>query len=693
MENLPLRFEANLGQWNPAVRYAAHAPQFSLLFTAAGPSLDFGGKRRVDMALDHSNRAPEIEALGRLAGQTNYFVGSRERWRTGVPLYSRVRYRGVYPGIDVDYYGSDGHLEYDFLLEPGADPGLIRLRFQGAQRSIVTPQGDLLVECAGGQLVQKRPFIYQQDPRGGRRQIQGRYVPLPDGAVGLRLDRYDRSRALVIDPLLVYASYFGGTAQDQISSIIEDSQGFLYAVGWTDTSDLAATEDGYSQANAATGAADLFIMVLDTSAAGNFSVQYLSYLGGAGDDTPSDMVMDANGDLFIAGGTTSSNFPMVGTSILTTPPSTTSNVFAVEFNPFLAGSDSLIYSTYFGGSGDNSASGIAIDQIGQMYIIGSTTSTDLPVSDGAYAGVLSGTQDAFLCVIDPSSTSPAYSTYLGGSGVDTGESIAVDVNGFLYFAVSTDSTDFPLSIAPYRNTLTGVENIVVGIVDPTQSGPNSLVYDTYFGGSDLDEVRKLAFDAHGRLLLTGFTLSPDFPITQDAVQNKLAGNGDVFVSIVDPLHPGAFLVYSTYLGGSQGDVAYDIAGDTTGSIYIAGYTLSPDFPVTSDAPQPLWGGGTDLFVAKLKPGTPGPAGLQFSTYLGGLGLRTATSLTLGVDGTLYVGGYSYLGLPSAGSSANIYGGGVTDGFILALSQVGGQPLATSRTIFRRPRRRAVTLLQ
>ncbi len=693
MEQLPLRFEANLGQWNPAVRYAAHAQQYSLLFTAAGPSLEFGGRRRVDIALDNANRAPEIEALGPVSGRTNYFVGSRERWRTGVPIYSRVRYRAVYPGIDVVYYGSGGHLEYDFLVEPGADPGLIRLRFQGADRAAVTPQGDLLVECAAGRLVQKRPFVYQQDPRAGRRRIQGRYVPLPDGAVGLRLDGYDRSQPLVIDPLLIYSSYFGGAAADQINAAKVTSQGLLYVVGRTLTSDLASSDTAYEAANTASGTSDLFIMVLDTTAAGNFSVQYLSYLGGTGDDTPASMVMDSTGNLYIAGTTNSIDFPMAGASVQTTGSSTTNNVFVAEFNPALTGADALIYSTYLGGSNQNYANGIAIDQVGLIYVIGTTTSTDLPVTDSAYSGVLSGAQDAFLCEIDPSSPSLVYSSYLGGSGTDSGEAIAVSPSGLTYFAITTDSTDFPLSIAPYRTALQGVEDAVIGIVDTTQSGSNSLVYDTYFGGSDLDEVRKLAFDANGRLLLTGFTLSPDFPVTQDAVQKTLAGNGDVFVSVVDPLRPEAFLVYSTYLGGSQGDVGYDVAGDAAGSIYVVGYTLSPDFPVTFDAPQPLWGQGIDIFVAKLKPGVSGTGGLQFSTYLGGLGLRVATCLTLGADGTLYVGGYSNLGLPSGGATpaiaanTNIYAGGYSDGFILALSDVAGQPLGSNRRVVRRMPRR------
>jgi hypothetical protein len=223
-----------------------------------------------------------------------------------------------------------------------------------------------------------------------------------------------------------------------------------------------------------------------------------------------------------------------------------------------------------------------------------------------------------------------------------------------------------------------MENIVLGVINTTQFGPNSLLYDTYFGGSDLDEVRKISFDASGRVLLTGYTFSTNFPVTADAVQKTNGGNGDIFVSVVDPAHPQAFLAYSSYLGGSQGEVAYDVAGDAAGSIYLTGYTLSWDFPVTSDAPQPKWGGGIDVFVAKLMPGIAGRQGLQFSTYLGGIGRNWANSFVLGNGGTLYVGGYATPGFPASGVNANQYGGGASDGFVAALSQLAGQPVGTNR---------------
>jgi hypothetical protein len=202
----------------------------------------------------------------------------------------------------------------------------------------------------------------------------------------------------------------------------------------------------------------------------------------------------------------------------------------------------------------------------------------------------------------------------------------------------------------------------------TQVGTASLVYATYFGGSDIQEVRGIAFDAAGNLMVTGYTLATDFPVTPDAIQPKAGGNGDAFVSVVNPMAYPNFLVYSTYLGGSQGDVGYGVAGDSAGNIYVTGYTLSPDFPTTPDGFEPNWGGGIDLFLTKLKPGIAGPAGVQSSTYIGERGVYSPTALTLGRDGTIYVVGYGGLGLPSTSDALQGFGGGLSDGFIIALTK-------------------------
>jgi len=665
----PLRFEANQGQWDPAVLYAVRSGGYDLMFTKRGPALTVAGSHRVDISLPNSNPDATIEALGKLPTRTDYFLGARDQWHTNIANYSRIRYDAVYPGVDVVYYGRQNQLEFDFVLQPGADPRAIRLRFQGARHLSITPEGDLAFDFGNGRMLQKKPLIYQEDPlTAARREIPGRYVKLAGNVVALRLDGYDRKRPLVIDPTLVYCSYMGGAGTDKITAVQVDSQGHLYVAGSTTTSDLLATNDAYSTTNPSqTG---IFVAILDSTPSSGFPVLYLTYIGGGGADIPLAMVVDSEENVYLTGTTTSTNFPVTVNAVQTTGAGSVVAAFALELNPFgLSGGVSLVYSTFLGGTtGDSSGNGIAVDRKGLIYVIGSTKATDFPLSDSAYQSVTWGPQDAFLCQIDPNAGVLNYSTYLGGELADQGLFIAVGANGLVYFAVTTESTEFPMAGYAYNYNLTAPFGIVIGVMDMTQSGANSLVYSTYFGGSDIQEVRGMAFDAAGNLLVTGYTLATDFPVTPDAVQPKPGGNGDAFVSVLNPLGFPNFLVYSTYLGGSQGEVAYGIAGDKAGYIYVTGYTLSPNFPTTGDAIEPNWGGGIDLFVTKLKPGIPGPAGLQSSTYIGQRGVYSPSSLVLGRDGSIYVVGAGGLGLPSSSDALQGYGGGVSDGFIIVLGK-------------------------
>ena len=670
LARLPLRFEANRGQWDPAVRYAARADGHALLLTAAGPVVAFPGSQRVAIRLLDSNPAAPIEALDPLPSHTDYFLGSRDRWHTGVPNYSRVRYGAVYPGIDVVYYGNPSRLEYDFVLQPGADPGAIRLKFRGAGHLRITAEGDLAFESAGTSMLQEKPVVYQQDgPTAARRQVQGRYVLMARDVVGIRLEQYDRTEKLVIDPTLVYSTFMGGSGRDQIRAARLDSAGRLYVAGSTETNDLLATTNTYQAA--ITGLTDIFIAVIDTTPGKGFPILYFSYAGGTGNDIPLAMALDSSGNIYLTGTTNSTDFPTAGSAIQTAGAgSNLVSGFVLELNPGLSsGTSSLVYSSYLGGTtGNQSANGIALDASGNIYVIGSTKATDFPVSSSAYQSTLNGLQDAFLCKIAPTSSTLAYSTYLGGELEDDGRGIAVASNGRVYFAVNTNSAQFPLAGVAYQSSLAGNYDIAIGAMDMTQSGSGSLLYATYFGGSDNDLARKLSLDASGNLLLTGYTLSSDFPVTQDALQPLYGGNSDAFVLVVNPANP-AFLLYSSYLGGADGEVGFDIAADTAGFLYITGYTVSADFPTTVNAPQPLWGRGIDIFVTKLQRGRAGLSGLQWSTYAGGKGSNSGLALVVGPDGTVYVAGYAGSQFQaSSNATQGAFDGGFSDGLILVISQ-------------------------
>jgi hypothetical protein len=455
----------------------------------------------------------------------------------------------------------------------------------------------------------------------------------------------------------------GSSGADRVTAMKMGPKGQLYITGSTNTGEMPYVDGAYN--NFSAGLTDVFLAIVDTTANGNFALKYFSYLGGSNVDTPLSLDVDSKGVAYLGGSTTSVNFPMAGNSFQTTGSATVTDGFVAVIDPSLYGGDSLVYSTYMGGTdGNNAINGIALDSAGHIYIIGTTKSTDFPLTTSGYAQVLYGSQDAFLAEIDRNSTSLVYSTYLGGELTDEGRAIAVGTNGKVYFAASTTSTQFPMEGPGYRQTLQGGVDVVVGMMDMTKFGTPSLVYSTYLGGSDADEIRKISLDSKNNVIVTGYTLSNDFPVTSDAVQRNAVGNTDVFVSVVNPNDPARFLVYSTYFGGTQGEVAYDVKSDSAGNIYFTGYTLSPDL-FTVGAPQPGWGGGIDVFVAGIKPGTPGRAGLLYCTYLGATGTYVGNAMEVGADGSIYVGGYGNIGLPSS-SNGSGFAGGITDGFVTVM---------------------------
>jgi hypothetical protein len=682
LARLPLRFEANRGQMGPAVRYSAHAAGYNLFLTEHGPSLAIptgqpaapAGKgkaaqhfRRVDISLLNANRSPKIEPLDRFQARTDFFLGNRANWRADVPSYGRVRYRSVYPGVDVIYYGNQNQLEYDFVLDPGADPNAIRMKFSGDGHLSLSPEGDLVLESGDARIVQKKPVIYQDDPKtSARRLVDGHYTLLGRNIVGLRLEQYDRTRTLVVDPTLTYVSYLGGGGLEQVNAVKLAPNGLLYLAMQVDEAALPA--DGYD--SDITGLTDVWVGVLDTSAQGNFGFIYGTYLGGTNLNIALGIDVDANGVIYLTGSTTSTDFPVTANAFQPTGAGATIDAFVVMLDPSQSGTASLVYSSFLGGlTGDDIGNGIAVDSNGLVYIIGTTKSSDFPVTANAYAGVIFGDQDAFITQVDPIGGTVLYSTYMGGEDLDYGKAILVGPSGLVYFAASTLSQQFPMAGYSYSGSSFGFQDVIIGVMDLTQSGTPSLVYSTYLGGSGNDDVNAMAFDPNGNILVTGYTLSPDFPVTPDAMQPVNRGNADAFVSVVNPNAPFiAGLVYSTFLGGSHTEVGYGVGADSAGNIYVTGYTLSPDFPI-ANAIESGYPFGIDIFLTEFRPGVAGPAAIRYSTFLGLSSLYVPTALAVGADGTAYIVGYAQVGLTSTYNALQAGGfTGGTNGFLIAVGQ-------------------------
>jgi len=690
LTRLPLSFEANQGQFDSAVRYVARAGTYNLLITASGPELTIPHSAPVRLWFVNANPRPVIEPVDRLGGRTDYYIG-RQNWHAGVPSYARVRYRAVYPGVDLIYYGNHSLLEYDLMVAPGADPSSIAMRFEGPAHVTLSAGGDLSVEAGGEKFIEHAPYIYQEGKNGTRHEISGGYVLMADGTVRLRLGRYDHSKPLVIDPTLEYCTYLGGPGLDQVNAAklvpgplslpftptpicqVPAGQpcGLLYIIGQTDSGSIPYINGAYN--NDYNSLTDMFLQIIDTSQPGNPQWVYSSYIGGSGDDIPLGLDVDSSGIFYVAGSTTSTDFPLAGSSYQSTGGAPYQSCIVLQLDPAVYGGNSLLYASYFSGTtGADAATGIAVDANQNMYIVGTARSSDLPVSLSAFQSALWGPSDVFIAEMNPNTGALLYSSYVGGEDEDFASNILLGPNNLVYFTASTFSTEYAMAGYQYSASPFGGEDAILGVMDLTQSGPSSLVYSTYFGGADNDAVTGLAFDPEGNAIITGYTISPNLPVTPDAVQSTYGGDTDAWVAVINPNVPfTGGLLYCTYLGGSAGDAGNWVTSDVAGNIYVAGYTLSSNFPVTGNATQGTWPGGIDLFVTELRRGTGGSGGLVFSTYVGGQSTYMPTGLAVGADGTIFAAGYGGIGLPTSSASVQGgYAGGVSDGFVLV---IGGLP--------------------
>jgi hypothetical protein len=548
-----------------------------------------------------------------VTGMTNYFVGTDpNRWRTGVAGFSAVRYREVYAGIDLLFRGKSGRLEYDFVVQPGADPRQIELVFDGAQVSLLA-DGALELTTAAGVLKHLAPVVYQESG-ARRRHVAGGFEHIAPNRVRFRLGAYDRRLPLVIDPVLEYATFLGGSGHDYATRVAVDAAGHAFVVGGTESLDFPTTTGVLAPAYG--GNVDAFVAKLSP---GGDALVYATYLGGLTIDYATGIALDAGGNAYVSGATQSPNFPIVGGVQSTFAGS--HDGFVVKLN---AAGTALIYSSYLGGTFNDYAYDVAVDAAGNAYVAGSTASPDFPIAN-AYQATKAPAPDAFVAKLNPTGGSFVYSTYLGGSSFDDAYAIEVDSSGHAYVTGRTSSANFPLA-AEMQSTNAGDGDVFL-----TKLAPNglTLVYSTYLGGTGNDNAFDLALGASGDLYLGGYTSSSDYP-TVNAFQPSLGGFSNGFVTRV--ASSGASLVYSSYLGGNNNDHVRAIAVDTAGVAYVTGETSSVAYP-TLNAMDTTLGGGVDALVAKID--TDGT--LLYSSYLGGAGSDVGLGIAASTSDIYVVG--------------------------------------------------------
>jgi len=702
-----LVFEPNRGQTDDQVKFLSRGRGFTLFLTSTDAVLalvqpsdslisrlegkNFNGlshssqttafrSTSLRLKLEGANPSPMVIGLDELPSRSNYFIGNDStKWRTNVPNYAKVQYKNVYPGVNLIYYGNQRQLEYDFVVAPGADPKAIALAIVGAEGEHEWPSrppvqidrdGNLVVQTEGGKIHLRKPVVYQPSQQEGRptfvdgsyvlstSRIQDRNSEFAEQEYEVRFEvaAYDHTKPLIIDPVLSYSTYLGGSQDDGGNGIAVDSSGNAYVAGSTLSVDFPTS----SPIQATTGGGyDAFVAKLD--AAGS-SLVYATYLGGAGSDQVLGIATDSSGSVYVTGLTYSSNFPTVNP--VQPAIGGSSDVFVAKLD---AAGSALTYSTYLGGSATEQGTGIAVDSAGNAYVTGWTLSTNFPTASPIQA-TTGGGYDAFVTKLDATGASLVYSTYLGGSGTDEAFAIAVDSTSNAYVTGLTSSNNFPL-VSPLQPAYGGVED---AFVLKMNSSGSALVYSTYLGGTSTDEGRGIALDSSGNAYVTGLTTSNDFP-TANAAPSAYQGGQDAFVAKLDGA--GAALAYSTYLGGTGADQGSSIAVDPSGQAYVTGYTTSTNLPLANPI-QPTYGGNQDAFVSKLS--ATGVA-LVFSTYLGGHAADAGTGIAVDSAANPYVTGFTFSNdFPTASPLQAATGGGY-DAFVAKLAELAAPAVALSAT--------------
>jgi hypothetical protein len=683
-------FEANKGQTDPDVRFIARSSGYTMYLTETGavfslkvPAQSAGvddqtkGSRTtgkaspnlsdsLNMTFAGSNEHPGIEGLGEALTKTNYYIGTKRY--NNLPNYDQVAYKDLYTGIDAVFYGNaNNQLEYDLVVTPNTDPSQIRLQFDGSESISVNDNGELCAKTARAELVQQKPFAYQ-DIDGERREIPSRYVLSDRGTVSFELGDYDRSRVLVIDPALNYLTYIGGTALDSVFEIAADAQGNAYISGDTESLNFHGEPRNNNDGSAA--------YVAKINAQGTAFV-YLTILEGNGDDEGRGIAVDASQNVYVTG-VGSHFFPTTSGAYDTTHGVlNNSDVFVAKLN---AAGD-LVYSTFLGGTDEDEGFDVVVDAGGKAYVTGFTHSNIAFPSKNKYQGcgfvfpTSLDSIDAFLTVLNASGSDITYSTCIGGSVTeDQGFSVALDPSNNAYVTGLAKGGNFPTKNG-FQSQSGGGTDAWVAKFNPAASGEASLVYSTYLGGGGTDQGNGVAVDGNGQAHITGLTGSFNFPL-KNAFRSTNQVN-EAFVTVLNS--SGTALVNSSFLGGQDQETGVNIALGAGGAIYVTGSTLSSNFP-TSLPFQSARAGVRDAFVTKIK----FPTGVITSSFLGGNGNDAGNGIAVKGNFIYAVGD---TGSTNLATTAGVIKGTTNnaDGFVAKILEVRKDTIGTydpTSTIFK-----------
>lgn len=635
--SLPLYFEENRGQTIAPVQYISRGKGATFFFTPQAITLALTDANATNstkmqsmrLSFMHANPKPTLKGEALLTSKSHYLIGNNPAaWHQDIQHYAKIRYQQLYPHIDAIFYGQQQALEYDIRIAPGGDPAQVRLQVQGATQLHLNQTHDLaLVLSPKHQIVMHRPVAYQMI-QGKKSIVSADFFIDKEHNVGFKLGNYDKQQDLIIDPVLAYATYFGGSgAAEPGNAITTDAKGAIYVTGSTNSIDFP-TQNPIQSTNLS-GQRTAYVAKFTHDGK---KLVYATYLGGTGGmDQGFAIKLGTQENAYVTGTTNSKNFP-IKNAFQATNKSSNLSAFITKLS---SDGRNILYSTYLGGTGFyNESLGIDVDLGGNAYVAGFTNSRDFPLQK-PFQMTNNGTNiTAFVAKLNHDGNRLLYATYIGGSGGnDRVQAIAVDNLGRAHITGITNSKDFPTQ-NPFQNQPKAVGESITGFVAQLNAHGDKLNYASYLGGSGgTDSPNGIALDLLGMPYITGYTNSNDFPVRQALQSTNHSSNYNAFVTKL--ANNGRDIEYSTYLGGSGGnDIAYAIDVDWRGRAYVIGQTNSTDFPMKNPLQATNNGPGTTTFLSKLNCNG---NGLEFSTYLGGSGGdEKGLGIDIGTKGSVYI---------------------------------------------------------
>jgi len=682
----PLLFEENNGQTDDKVKYLARSTggvtyffeenSIAMMLTKSSRSKKLASSIEEIQTQSHAlkvifvgaNHHPSITAEQPAPAISNYFIGDKPGdWQTQVANYQKIRYHNIYDGIDLVYYGNGKRLEYDFVVHPGADPRVIRIKYDGAEEALrLAEDGSIAIATSVGLMNEMKPLVYQTGTSGRalKKKISARWQVAGGNELQFALGEYDRTQTLYIDPIL-YSTFIGGNGNDESLNMAIDAGGNIYITGHTTSTNYPTKAGAYDVSFTGAGGnynwGDVFVTKLNAAGA----LVYSTFIGGSSGEAGLSIAVTASGNAFITGSTFSSDYPTTPGAFDASFNGGINDVFVTKLS---ANGAALSYSTYLGGGGvADAVSAIAVDASGNAYIAGHTNASDFPTTLGAYDQTYNGASifndDVFVAKLNAAGSALIYGTFIGSSGTEYCMDMALDVNGNVYVTGMTESSSYPTTPGAYDESFNGGSQD--GYATKLNAAGSALVYSTFLGGSAVECYdASISLDAVNNAYICGNTTSADFPTTlgaYDATYNGAGGNnwGDVFVTKLNAA--GVGIIYSTFVGGSGDDEALNMALDAGGNVYFTGMTNSTNYPIILGAVDSTFNGGTDAMVTKLN--AIGSL-LMYSTFVGGSGDDRADGIALDSGGNTYIAGYTAsANFPTTASAIDVSFNGGNDAFV------------------------------